>query len=307
MSNSKEETYIIKPSTELIADEYEHFDRGGNAKIALHTFIEEKDEEGDVNTDNEKRFLNSLANCGFEFKNENHHSLHEVDFVNCMKKNGMVKNYDTPAEADILIIYNTKNPKGEDAFITDFCKNIDDFGDEENIVSLATISSAEPTLLISTMTRSFYFTRTASSDLRGHHQVIRKHADKIDENLREMQTFINAGSKKKKEKHSFLGSFRMKMMKKTEEQKETEKERAKKREKEKEMKKENERKEKENERKEKEKEGKEKDKKKQEEVGRIVPAKRPSGLSGQFRQRSRSQTESDSGKTAHRRPSDKNG
>lgn len=278
----EEELITVKPSTELIPDEYEHFQET-QYKIVLHTFV--ANDEYCMNL--EQEFLKTLEYIEFETGSTNRHNLETDNFPKIMNEiakgpntndAGLIlffagftkptspgqleifdgikqdtiniqqiwskfdsyncpglKNkpkififalstpetpiqrdgkkhfktaYDTPAEADILVIYN--NPiSGSGNFLQNFCENIRLFGKTENIITLASCTPSTSTLIISTLTRNFYFT---VSNLRGHHHIIDKHNDEIKAHIKEIkETFEQKTIKEtfeqktvKKEKRNFL-------------------------------------------------------------------------------------------------------
>lgn len=71
-----EEDIVVKPSTELIADEYEHFQDDASRKILVHTFSsKEKAEYADA-------FADTLATIGLII-DEN--KMHCLNTDNCLK------------------------------------------------------------------------------------------------------------------------------------------------------------------------------------------------------------------------------
>lgn len=71
-----EEEIIVKPSTELIADEYEHFREDSSCNILVHTFVsDDKQEDVDV-------FVKTFDDIGLKVDSSNQHSL---DTDDCLK------------------------------------------------------------------------------------------------------------------------------------------------------------------------------------------------------------------------------
>ncbi|KAG5899359.1 hypothetical protein JTB14_036848 [Gonioctena quinquepunctata] len=272
-----EEDIQVKPSTELIADEYEHFSGSGN-QILVHAFASSDESDGR----NVEMFAKSLKKCGIEIEAENRHNLETDNCVEvliniCLQwknSNGLIilfsgptqeeghldifdgtstrskniqeiwsmfdsyhceasKNkpkififeinnfshvqadssrlytttyeltYETPAEADILIVYNKTDADNESEFMELMCENIDEYGKDEDIISLVTCiasRSCRP-MIISTLTRKFYFT---ASEMRGHHSVIDKNQKELVGHLKKVSETLDAKVSEKKGKRSFL-------------------------------------------------------------------------------------------------------
>ncbi|XP_072397150.1 uncharacterized protein [Diabrotica undecimpunctata] len=282
-----EEEIEVKPSTELIPDEYEHF--GNQPKFSVHTFFH--DTEADENNENE--FLTTLRGIGITCENGDRHNLDkekifeiikrikencsddtaglimyfsgdvklrggilhtkvlenntsiqkiwlEFNSFNCFQlknkpkififdlkvyeppiqqdakrisvKSLPISVYDTPSEADILVICN-KDIDDDSEFTYHFCNNIKSHGDKENIITLAScVGSLTSPIIISTLTRHFYFT---PSELRGHHLVIRKHQQQLKEHVEEIHNIMAKKTKlvESKKKLGIFGSIREKFRK----------------------------------------------------------------------------------------------
>lgn len=122
--------------------------------------------------------------------------------------------YDTPGEADILIVYKKTESKNVLDFTHKLCDGINEYGTVEDIVSLVTCleSSNDDTrpLVVSTFTKKFYF---KPGDDRGHHfhinqqqENIRNYLDDMRNNLSNVKTTLassSSTSKKKKESVSY--------------------------------------------------------------------------------------------------------
>lgn len=114
--------------------------------------------------------------------------------------------YDTPSEADMLIIYHT-DYNCEDVFLNNLCDNIDQYGKTEDLITLASVTDITPRpLIVSTLTRKFY--TTVSAD-RGHHLVINENTDELLQILEGLDSrlVVLEDTKKKTKKGSFLKSF----------------------------------------------------------------------------------------------------
>ncbi|XP_018567642.1 uncharacterized protein LOC108908189 [Anoplophora glabripennis] len=104
--------------------------------------------------------------------------------------------YDTPGEADILIVYKKSESKGALDFIQKLCKNINDYGEVEDIVSLVTcVESARNDsrpLVVSTLTRKLFLFpgehRSHYFHINQHQEEIAKHLDDIKSNLSRVKT-----------------------------------------------------------------------------------------------------------------------
>ncbi|XP_060520375.1 uncharacterized protein LOC132698375 [Cylas formicarius] len=258
-SYADDEEIEVKPSTELIPDEYE---RETNANILVHMFFSPKDEDA-VN------FRKTLEGLGFDIQNKInvHHDITKLTDENVWQENikkiqeeasgkdGLIvvcskvrlsdhqmtkmwcsftrltcpalkdkpkifmfqmmsssitadakmskitfeSAYDTPAEADILIIHETSNYGQPSNFVSQLTENIQDFGNQEDVVSLATYQggSASKPLLICTMTRKFYFTVNTH---RGHHHCLNKKDEEISQCLKEFKSVLSPKSKSKDSK-----------------------------------------------------------------------------------------------------------
>ncbi|XP_050497973.1 uncharacterized protein LOC114327987 [Diabrotica virgifera virgifera] len=115
--------------------------------------------------------------------------------------------YDTPSEADILVICNKDTEEDDSQFTLQFCNNIKSDGDKENIITLAScVGSLTSPIIISTLTRHFYFT---PSELRGHHLVIHKDQQQLKEHVEDIHNLMkNNKLVEHKKKHGILDSFR---------------------------------------------------------------------------------------------------
>lgn len=77
----EEEEIVVKPSTEIIPDEYEHFQDGLNQKIHVHIFsLSDNDTQTKV-----ERFKNSLGIENFEIFEHNLEKDNCVDILNGSK------------------------------------------------------------------------------------------------------------------------------------------------------------------------------------------------------------------------------
>lgn len=118
--------------------------------------------------------------------------------------------YDTPTDADILIIYDKFLAVGSsNDFLENFHDHIKDYGHQEDIVNLVslTIGSDTRPLVISTMTRKFFFTL---SKYRGHHHNINESHTAIKEDLEKISTYIKnmPDHKPKERENKIMSSFR---------------------------------------------------------------------------------------------------
>nr|CAH7718449.1 unnamed protein product [Callosobruchus chinensis] len=242
-SRSFEERIEVKPSIELIPDEFEHHAEDGS-DIVIHAFTEHT--EGDFK--NVQQFFDALKSIGYSGFNHQPHNLERNDFLTVIKyiqdeannlnKNGLIlffscsakidgqiyirfnntdipidiqliwkyftsnrckglKNkpkififeikmnlnqvddsqtraptyaltYDTPAEADILVIYNKTTDGTHGKFINKLGKFMRKYSQREDIITLVSCIPSEYVrpMIISTLTRKFYFT---PSECRGHY------------------------------------------------------------------------------------------------------------------------------------------
>ncbi|CAG9824542.1 unnamed protein product [Phaedon cochleariae] len=287
-----EEDIEVKPSPELIPDEYEHFQESAS-RIAVHIFAEKAEH-------NVTQFCDALKICGIHVNEGNKHSLRKHNYKEVLDRicndadnidgliilfcgisnvNGAIKmydgqeygnvnmentwsrfysytcrglknkpkififsvspptstqtdairitfeqTYDTPAEADILIIYSKTSTYDSEDFIENLCHNITEYGKHEDIISLVTcvVSQYNRPLVISTLTRKFYLT---TSDVRGHHLTIQNirsdminHLKEVEDILKSNMTSKNTPSKEKK-LSSIFGSFRLRKKKEKKEEK----------------------------------------------------------------------------------------
>ncbi|KAJ8919970.1 hypothetical protein NQ315_006500 [Exocentrus adspersus] len=253
------EQIVIKPSTELIADEYEHFKEPA-ANILVHTFSSERK----VDQESVKLFVETLKGIDYEIEENNSHCL---DSDNCeeildkkrvdhkevsglilcfscpCKKWGEItmfngrkmvskriqdvvtkfssyscpglKNkpkiflfnvtpeiitvidqsiqvdsaqrlsyeltYDTSAEADMLVAYSKAESMEPVGFVEKICSNIKAHGNTEDALNLISmIETQRRPLLISTLTRKFYFT---ASEHRGYHYHIHVQQEALNQRL----------------------------------------------------------------------------------------------------------------------------
>ncbi|XP_056644597.1 uncharacterized protein LOC130450291 [Diorhabda sublineata] len=275
-----EEDIEIKPSAELIPDEYKHFTEP-NQKIFLYTFTK----NGEIYESSERIFLTTMDNYGYVFANkynldkdnlkealekiakscnndvaglilffsgnvtkysyfesdipENRIAIHNIwlgfNSSSCLQlKNKpkififdlivtptliqtdgrlIHKGYDTPAEADILVICNKS--EGATDFVYQFCENIKEYGETENIITLASCVDEDTPLVISTLTRNFYFTPSFSNS-RGNYRIIEKHQEDIRSQIDNLKKTAIKHTEKKK-KSSILDSFRLGKKQKDEE------------------------------------------------------------------------------------------
>ncbi|KAJ8948364.1 hypothetical protein NQ318_019349 [Aromia moschata] len=294
-SYGEDETIEIKPSTELIADEYEH-SRKSTKNIAVHLFTT----KWDVDEENVRLFKETLNKNNYEIKPDHVHCL-ETDNIykvleeictdndeespvdgliiyisgycqnqaregaldafngtehfiiniqdiwgkftsyNCPKLKNKPKifmfhitsptqiqtdsmryrssfynlAYDTPAEADILIVYHKTDAMYQRDFTEYLCDNIEKYGRTEDAISVVTclgsvLFDTRP-IIISTLTRKFYFT---PSELRGIHFDIDQSQKRLKEHLEEVDaklSRVDKGVEKKKKFFSFnLGKRRPK-------------------------------------------------------------------------------------------------
>ncbi|KAL1517936.1 hypothetical protein ABEB36_001632 [Hypothenemus hampei] len=93
--------------------------------------------------------------------------------------------YDTPAEADMLIVQDLYGTDRED-FLVRLSKLINRYGGSEDIFTLTSYTSEgtyQP-MVISTMTRRFFF---KLHDVRGHHTYLKEHHDKAIKSIEEIK------------------------------------------------------------------------------------------------------------------------
>ncbi|XP_050309729.1 uncharacterized protein LOC126745772 isoform X2 [Anthonomus grandis grandis] len=116
--------------------------------------------------------------------------------------------YDTPAEADIAVIYDKYDSDQDKDILSILTGNIQMYGYKEDLISLITIGSGlqyRP-MIMSTMTKKFYF---QIYHLRGHiYNVLEKH-DTIKQSIEKIKEKIQQPDEKKtKVKKSNSVSFR---------------------------------------------------------------------------------------------------
>nr|CAI5868991.1 unnamed protein product [Callosobruchus analis] len=243
-SRSIEERIEVKPSVELIPDEFEHHAEDGS-DILIHAFTEETEED----FKNVQLFFDALKSIGYSGFNQQPHNLERNDFftvikyiqdeANNLNKSGLIlffscstkidgqiyiryndtdvpidiefiwknftynqckglKNkpkififeirtrldqvddscqlraptyaltYDTPSEADILVIYNKTTDETHGKFMNKLGKFMRKYSQREDIITLVSCIPSENfrPMIISTLTRKFYFT---PSESRGHY------------------------------------------------------------------------------------------------------------------------------------------
>ncbi|CAH1986246.1 unnamed protein product [Acanthoscelides obtectus] len=239
-----EERIEVKPSVELIPDEFEHHTEDGS-DIVIHAFID--DTEDDLK--NAQQFFDSLKSIGYSDLNRHIHNLERNDFLTVIKyiqdeannsnTNGLMLffscstkldgkiyirfkekdmpvdiqqiwtqftcnyckglrnkpkififeirmihevafestqfraptyslTYDTPPEADILVIYNKTTDETHGKLMNKLGKHMRKYGQREDIITLVSCipSNNFRPMIISTLTKKFYFT---PSEYRGHH------------------------------------------------------------------------------------------------------------------------------------------
>lgn len=261
LSFIEDEQIEIKPSTELIPDEYE---RKNNGNVLVELVVRERDENADdlekeltklgfsVNKtyfDNKptasdewiKKFIATVNDktketnydgllmifAKVQFKNETLKYIwgsfisikcpalknKPKIFIFQIVKRGLLADsaqvpfqtdlkmaYDTPSEADMLVVYD-KIPSGSsNDFIENFLEHIKEYCHEEDIVTIVSLSlgSSIRPLIISTMTRKFFFT---VNEYRGHHHNINESQAEIKERLEKIMVYVkNIPDHKPKEK-----------------------------------------------------------------------------------------------------------
>lgn len=92
----------------------------------------------------------------------------------------------------------------KNAVISRFCKNIIEFSEFEDIISLVTMTLGSDPIIISTLTRKFYF---RPNEVRGLHYIITKNKEKMKQNLQNLRTALSDEQKPKKKKKSWFSSL----------------------------------------------------------------------------------------------------
>ncbi|KAJ8931023.1 hypothetical protein NQ314_016116 [Rhamnusium bicolor] len=113
--------------------------------------------------------------------------------------------YETPAEADMLIVYNKTENSYQRDFTEQLCDNINRYGKNEDIISLVTCTDSivfeTRPMIISTLTRKFYFT---VSESRGYHLTIDQNNEELMRGLREVDVKLSQVSHSEKKKDSLV-------------------------------------------------------------------------------------------------------
>ncbi|VEN53826.1 unnamed protein product [Callosobruchus maculatus] len=227
-SHSIDERIEVKPSVELIPDEFEHHAEDGS-DIVIHAFTEETDEDN-KNIDGQIyiRFNNTdipidiqliwkyftykqckgLKNKPKIFIFEIRMILNQVDDAQ-LRAPTYALTYDTPAEADILVIYNKTTDETHGKFMKKLGKFMRKYSQREDIITLVSCIPSDNfrPMIISTLTRKFYFT---PSECRGHYFNLYELEKELTSVLHQMKDAMGSvqekanGKKKIKKRFSFL-------------------------------------------------------------------------------------------------------
>lgn len=121
----------------------------------------------------------------------------EIDKVqhDALLRSNSFKYYDTPAEADILIIFNKTQDHDEEyrrKFVDDLCGAIKIYGKSEDLLTLVTCTSQEEPkrpLIISTLTKKFFID---ISEERGHRLSLSEDIKSLKENVDGIHSKLDA-------------------------------------------------------------------------------------------------------------------
>nr|ALM55742.1 caspase-1-like protein [Sitophilus oryzae] len=97
--------------------------------------------------------------------------------------------YNSPVEADLLIVYDNYHDQGSMDFLFSFNENIANFAAQEDLLSLITVSkgSSNRPVVISTMTKKFYL---LNHEHRGHHLDIVENHNEIKKHLEDIKRYV---------------------------------------------------------------------------------------------------------------------